>query len=295
MSHHQPPPGPYGPPPGPPPGQPPQGGPNPYAQPPQPGYAYPQQQPQPGYPPPGYPPPGYPQQGYPPPGMPGMPQPPPSGGGKGKAMGLAIGAVVVVAAIVAGVLLLGGGSDEDGGKLTDDGKDYKLTAPKTVLGEYTSEDSGEVPLVGEKAQAFGMTSGMGLDAEWRAAGGAKKLKLLGAYGEVKDPEKSVDAFFSTLKKRSETAGTSDSDALVVGTPERKSPEGLENAIMKCQLIKAKEDPGEGEPSQLPLCAWADFDTVAVVVPSEGTKPLTLDDSARIAADLRKEVRVEDPK
>ncbi|MEU5024986.1 hypothetical protein [Streptomyces milbemycinicus] len=298
MSHNQPPPGPYGPPPaqppGPPSGQPPQGVPNPYAQgipnpapnpyaqgggpyaAPQPGYGYPQQ--------PGY---GYPQ-------TPQTPQPPQSGGGKGKTTGLVIGAVVVIGAIVGGVVLLGGGDD---GKLTDDGKDYRLTAPRTVLGEYANDggDSTAKPLDAEEAEAFGLTAGTGVNAEWATSGDAKKLEMLGAYGDVKDPEKSVDAFFSNLKKRAETAGSGDSDALVVGSPEAKSPEGFDNGVMKCQMIKAKEEPDPDEPSTLALCAWADFDTVAVVVPHEGTKGLTLDESAKIAADLRREVRVEVPK
>ncbi|MGY0062434.1 hypothetical protein ACWY4P_38885 [Streptomyces sp. LZ34] len=308
MSHNQPPPGSYGPPPaqppGPPPGQPPQGGPNPYGQgvpnpapdlyaqggapyaapqPPQPGYGYPQQ-----------PQPGYPQPGYPPPVPPGMPQPPQSGGGKGKTTGLVIGAVVVIGAIVGGVVLLGSGDD---GKMTDDGKDYRLTAPRTVLGEYTSDgdDSTAQPLDAEEAQVFGLTAGTGVNADWATSGDAKKLEMLGAYGDVKDPEKSVDAFFSNLKKKAETAGSEDSDALVVGSPEPKSPEGFENGVMKCQVIKAKEEPDPDEPNTLALCAWADYDTVAVVVPHEGTKNLTLDESAKIAADLRKEVRVEVPK
>ncbi|MGO4751159.1 hypothetical protein AB4212_21510, partial [Streptomyces sp. 2MCAF27] len=257
-----------------------QGGGGPYApppqQPPQPGYGYQQPQAQPGY--------GYPQQ----------PQPPQGGGGKGKTMGLVIGAVVVVGAIVGGVVLMGGGSGDDGGKLTDDGKQYRLTAPQTVLGVYTSKDSDSEPLTGEKAEAFGLTTGTGVNVEWAAAGDAKKLELLGAYGEVKDPEKSVDTFFSTLKKKTE-AGGSDSDALVVGTPERKSPEGFENGVMKCQMLKAKEEPSPDEPGTLTLCTWADYDTVATVVPREGTKSLTLDEAAKIAADLRKEVRVEVPK
>ncbi|MFD8382801.1 hypothetical protein ACFV2X_30540 [Streptomyces sp. NPDC059679] len=302
MSYNQPPPGSYGPPPGqppgPPPGQPPQGVPNPYAQGApnpapspyaQPGYgpyAPPQQQPpQPGY--------GYPQQpGY---GYPQTPQPPQSGGGKGKTVGLVIGAVVVVGAIVGGVMLMGGGSGDDGGgKLTDDGKQYKITAPQTVLGAYKSEDSDTTTLTGEDAQAFGLATGTGVNAEWAATSGGKKLEMLGAYGDVKDPEKSVDAFFSTLKKKSQ-AGGSDSDADVVGTPERKSPEGFENGVMKCQMIRAKEDPSPGEPNTLALCTWADYDTVVTVVPREGAKSLTLDESAKIAADLRKEVRVEVPK
>ncbi|MDX3232633.1 hypothetical protein [Streptomyces sp. ME19-01-6] len=301
MSYNQPPPGPYGPPPaqppGPPPGQPPQGGPNPYAQgvpnpapspyaqggggpyapPPQPGYGYPQQS----------------QPGYPPPVPPGMPQSPQSGGGKGKT-GLVIGAVVVIGAIIGGVVLLGGGDD---GKVTDDGKDYRLTAPRTVLGEYTSDsdDSTAQPLDDEEAKAFGLTTGTGVNADWATSGDAKKLEMLGAYGEVKDPEKSVDAFFGNLKTRSERAGSEDSDALLVGSPERKSPEGFENGVMKCQIIRAKEEPDPDEPNSLALCAWADFDTVAVVVPHEGAKNLTLDESAKIAADLRREVRVEVPK
>ncbi|MER6144160.1 hypothetical protein ABT174_29670 [Streptomyces sparsogenes] len=302
MSHNQPPPGPYGPPPGQPPGPPPQGGPNPYGQG-APGsyaqgapdpyaqggapYAAPQP-PQPGY--------GYPQQPQMPPGYPpGMPPAPPSGGGKGKTTGLVIGAVVVVAAIVGGVLLFRGASDDGG--LTDDGKDYRLTVPSTVLGEYTSDsgDSTAQQLGSEEAKEFGMTSGMGVKVEWATPSDAKKIQMIGVYGTVPDPEKSVDAFFTNLKKKSEGAGGEDSDALVVGSPERKSPAGLENAVMKCQAIRAKEEPSPDEPNTLALCVWADYDTVAVVAPQEGTKDLTLDESAQIATALRKEVRVEVPK
>jgi hypothetical protein len=180
--------------------------------------------------------------------------------------------------------------------VTDDGKDYRLTAPRTVLGEYTSasDESTAEPLDGEEAREFGLTAGMGVKADWATSGDAKKLEMLGVYGEVKDPEKSVDAVFSNLKTRSEAAGSEDSDALV-GTPERKSPAGFENGVMKCQVIRAKEEPDPDEPGALALCVWADYDTVALVVPQEGTKSLTLDESAEIAAALRREVRVEVPK
>ncbi|MEU9790857.1 hypothetical protein AB0E27_09515 [Streptomyces sparsogenes] len=295
MSHNQPPPGPYGTPPGTPPGPPPQGGPNPYGQG-APGpyaqggapYAAPQP-PQPGY---GY---GYPQQPQMPPGYPaGMPPAPPGGGGKGKTTGLVIGAVVVVAAIVGGFALFGGGSDDE---LMDDGKDYRLTVPSTVLGEYTSDsgDSTAQQLDSEDAAEFGMTSGMGVKVEWATPNDAKKIQMMGVYGTVPDPEKSVDAFFTNLKKKSEAVGGEDSDALVVGSPERKSPAGLENAVMKCQAIRAKEEPSPDEPNTLALCVWADYDTVALVAPQEGTRDLTLDESAQIATALRKEVRVEVPK
>jgi hypothetical protein len=208
---------------------------------------------------------------------------------------MVIGALVVVGAIIGGVVLLGGGSG-GGGKVTDDGKIYKLTTPDTVLGDYRSSfhDVGSNrPLTSEQAQAFAMANGKGISTQWATVGEVKKIRLLGAYGEVKDPEKSVDAYFSFLRAKSQTSGSNDSDVELVGTPERKSPEGLDNAVMKCQVIRPQEKPTDPkEPTQLSLCVWGDYDTVGAVAPSEEAKTVTLDQSAKAASDLRKEIRAE---
>ncbi|WAP55625.1 hypothetical protein [Streptomyces sp. S465] len=201
--------------------------------------------------------------------------------------------MAVVGAIVGGVVLFGG---DDGGGVTDDGKEYKLTAPERVLGDYESaySDAGtEKKLTAEQAAAFGVDKGgSGLNAVWETSGEAKRLQLIGAYGEVTDPEKSVDAYFADLERRSRTAGSGDSDVELVGTPERKTPDGLDNAIMKCQTIRTTEETNAEEPTSIALCVWGDYGTVGAVVPTEGNKALTLDESAAIATDLREEVRVE---
>ncbi|MET7762158.1 hypothetical protein ABZS71_09005 [Streptomyces sp. NPDC005393] len=290
MSRDQPPPqGPYGPD-----GAPgPYGPPNPYGQSPQPPSAPPRFPPQ----PPGCPPqPGYPQGGFPPPPPPGG-----SGGGKGKTIGIVIGAVVVAGAIVGGFALAGGGDSGSGG-ITDDGKKYRLTAPTKVLDEYKSwiPAAGQARELSTKdAQTFALKSGKGIDGKWSTADlssgdaseldSAKTVLLYGAYGEVADPEKSVDAYFAYLKQQSRK---SDRSAEVVGSPEKRSPDGFENGIMRCQYVRATKETKPGEPSTLPVCVWGDYSTVGAVVPSDGSKTVSLDQAAKVASDLRKEVRVE---
>jgi hypothetical protein len=300
MSHHQPPPGPYG-------QQPPQ--PGPYGYPPQQpgGYGPPQGQPgygpqqtpaQPGY---GYPqqPPGQPQYGYPQPGMPGAPVPP-QGGGRGKTVGIVVGALAVVGAVIGGVVLFTGG---DGGGAADDGKTYKLTTPQQVLTEYTRSDDAGMPgqeeLTPEDQSRVGIKDGTAVQAGYgtvdpsdrttdpAALASAKFLSFIGAYGEVADPARSVDNFFTYLRAESEK---SDSDTQLVGSAEQMQPEGFDG-VMKCQMI-APKSPQPGEPSEIPLCVWGDHSTVAAVSSAQATGQPTLQDAAELAADLRSEVRVE---
>ncbi|RLL66786.1 hypothetical protein [Streptomyces sp. Z26] len=328
MSFNQPPPGPYGQQPQQP-GQPGRSGqPNPYGQPPQPGYGYPQQPPPPPQPPqqPGYgapqqPPPGgqpaygypqqpgqpygqpYGQQPYGQPGMPGPPvPPPPGGGGKGKAIGLTVGALVVVAAIVGGVVAFTG---DDGGA-SDDGKSYRLEAKPQLLGEYkrmggedtsTGDDFGA-----EDQRRIGITNATGVKATYSTMNmesgstappdpseiaSAKLLSFIGAYGDVADPETSVDAFFTYM--RGEIAG--DDDTEVVGSPEKQSPDGFDNGVMKCQVLRNKA-PEAGEPPQMTMCAWGDKSTLGAVIPVNGASAPSTSEAAKTTADVRNEVRVE---
>ncbi|MQY15599.1 hypothetical protein SRB5_57850 [Streptomyces sp. RB5] len=293
MSHNQPPPNPYGQQPGP------YGG-----QPQQPGYGAPQQpQQQPGY---GYPaqpqqpaggPYGQPQYGQQPPGMP----PAPAGGGGGGSKKT----VTIVAAVVA-VALIGGGAwwflgKDSGSGLSDDGKAYKLTVPKTVLGEYKSMGDGsqsDDSLKPAEAKELGIEKSKSVSAVYStidltdtdnldAFDKAKTLLYFGAYGTLADPEKSLDAFWAKMKRESADDKTSE----LVGSPETFTPDGLDGAIMQCQMIKNKK-PEEGQPAQSPLCAWADYDTLGAVGPGQGAKSYTLDEAADFGAKLRQEVREE---
>ncbi|MER5216901.1 hypothetical protein ABT063_41845 [Streptomyces sp. NPDC002838] len=320
MSHNQP--GPYG-------GQPQQPGPygqqpGPYGQPPQappaqPGYGFPQQapppQPQPGY--------GYPQQ--PPQGVPpqqpygqqapygqqppygqapyGVPQPPASGGGKKKA-GIIIGAVAVVAAIGVGAYFVIGAG---GGGLEDDGA-HTLSTPAEALGEYHratkdgasvgDESAAELEQSGVKngKSVFGFYSTIeGYDPSDPStapsaaeAAASKSISFVGVSGEIADPEKALDIFFANFKKSTEEDSSgSGGQAKLVGEPEEVDVDG---ALMKCQAAKGTDQRTKQEKTDW-FCAWADYSTLAMVSPGDGTKGVTKDVAADLTTKFRTEVRV----
>ncbi|MEU2774341.1 hypothetical protein ABZ646_15690 [Streptomyces sp. NPDC007162] len=325
MSYTQP--GPYG---GPPPQQPGPYGqqPGPYGGPPQapqPGYGYPQQAPpaQPGPygqqpPQPGY---GYPQQGVPPQQNPygqqpppygqppygqqpyGVPQPPAPGGGK-KKTGLVIGAVAVVAAIGVGAYFVLGGSGS--GALKDDGP-HKLTAPASLLSAKYKRvgDSSEQKASSSDAKDLaktGVTDATSVTAIYSTvdlkslntsdptavakAQTAENVTLFGVYGTVKDPQAALDATFANMKKD----GSSDNSVQFVGDAQSVSPAGLDGAVMKCQQAKGKNQL-TGKAQTAYLCIWADYSTIGMVEPTAAVTSYSVDESAKIAADVRGEVRV----
>ncbi|TLQ45917.1 flagellar basal body-associated FliL family protein [Streptomyces marianii] len=298
MSYNQP--GPYG---GHPQQPGPYGPPGPYGQPPQgpggapqPGYGYPQQTPQ-GVPPqqPGY---GYPQAqqpgpyGQPPLGAPPGPQgpggqppygagpgayppPPPSQPG-GKKSGLLIGGVVVALAVIAGGVWWftsgGGGSD-----VAADTKGYKLT-PAAAVGEFKKDKDGpEKFSAKEKAEAetlLGIKNAQRAGASYKAGDPGQPMKgkamsLTGLWGEIDDPEKALDGWFKKLEEGDEE-GSDDVKVEFVGEPSYVEPAGFEGAIMKCQtarLIPTGDTSSAGvgaKTIEVPMCAWADFSTIAGV-------------------------------
>ncbi|WP_372407668.1 hypothetical protein [Streptomyces luteireticuli] len=314
MSYPQP--GPYGQPP-----QQPQGGaPNPYAQggaPGAPGYGYPPPPAQPGpYGAPPQAPYGQPPQPNPYGQQPGMPGPypppvPPQKGGAGKTVAIVLGALVLVGAIVGGAVVFmkkdGGGGG--GTTVASDGKKYKLTAPETVAGEYTKASSATGP--GPNNSSLNdikshVTNPETLSAQYRSGTGltAKSLYLTGVYGEIKDPEAVVDAWFADAKddaKKKADSGTSTATVEFEGDPQKVTPEGLDNAVMKCQKMKSTPktaSPMGPKSMNFTVCIWGDHSTVGNVVPmdlasmSSGGQGMSIDDAAALAAKVRHDSRVE---
>ncbi|MEV0962338.1 hypothetical protein AB0J25_06935 [Streptomyces sp. NPDC049910] len=295
MSHNQP--GPYG-------GQPRQPGPygpsGPYGPPPQgaggapqSGYGQPQQPPQ-GFPPQqpghGY---GYPQAPQPGPygpqpgpygqqppygagpgAYPPPPPPPARRGGGWKAL-VAGGAVVALAAVAGGAWWLTSGGAGSG--VAADTKGYRLT-PAASAGEFrkdkdspdrlsAKEQSEAEALLGvEDARQAGANYTSG-DPEQPLTG--KALSLTGFWGEIDDPEKALDGWFRKL----EEGGGDDSDDVrieFVGEAADVEPAGFEGALMKCRTARLTptgdaSSAGLGAKTfEVPMCAWADFSTIAGV-------------------------------
>lgn len=304
MSYNQP--GPYGQQPGPYGGQPPQQ-PGPYGQPaPQPGYGYPQQPPAPGVPPQGYPqqPPAY---GYQQPGMPTQPmygtQQPPK---KSKA-GVVIAVIVAVAAIAGGgwYFTKGGGAS---GSVASDTKGYKLVAPETVDDFKKDPKYQDKPMTDQdktEAEAVGIKNPTKVAQQYKSGDpsnplSAKALSFTGYYGDIADPEKSVDGFFATAKLN---AGKDKSMSVeLIGSPQALTPSGFKGAVMKCQEMKftaASTSTTAKGPKEftLPVCIWGDYSTLSVVSASDfasvlaGKPGYTLQQTSELAAKLYNTARV----
>ncbi|MEU3912694.1 MULTISPECIES: hypothetical protein [unclassified Streptomyces] len=304
-------PGPYGQQPPPPP--------NPYGQQPQqPAYGYPQQAPPPAYPQPTPPPPpGYPQQGgyqTPPAPQPAYgyqqqpPQqgymPPPAPPKKSKA-GPIIAVIAVVAVIGgAGWWFLGG----SGGSVSDATKGYKLVAPDSV-GEFQKNPEYKEQPISDKdkreAEAAGIKNPTQVGMSYKAGDPknpltTKGLTFSGLYGDIADPEKSVDGYFALFKVN---AAQKNDKATVelVGSPKSITPSGFKGAVLKCQEIKyIPKDPTATKGIKefaAPLCIWGDYSTLAVVTASDaasimaGKPGYTLEQDADLAAKLYNTARV----
>ncbi|MGW0393982.1 hypothetical protein ACWDYJ_24440 [Streptomyces sp. NPDC003042] len=288
-------PGPYGQQPPPPP---------PYGQPaPQPGYGYPQQPPPPGLPPQGYaqqPPPQQ-QYGYQQPPYGGMPPQPPK-----KSKAGAVIAVVLVVAVIAGggwYFLKDGGPG--GGSAAADTKGYKLAFPESVDSyQGRPQDPGapdpNAPLKPEEKanfEALGVKNPTATGAQYQF-GGDKKGKVLtakGYWGEIADPEKTVDAWFAAFSQPNKATQASGFKSELVGAPKPITPAGFKGNVLKCATIKMTplKPPTGKTPTgmEVPTCVWADQSTLApinVLDPASmltGGPGATLDEVAALAAKL----------
>ncbi|MEV4923959.1 hypothetical protein [Streptomyces roseoverticillatus] len=262
--------------------------PGPYGQPPQQpgpyGQGAPAGQPGYGYPPPPPPPPGTPygaapqapQQPWgvpqqPQPGYPGGQYPPPvppqNGGGKGKAIGITIGAVAVVGALIAGaVYFMGGGGDV---------APYTIVMPDKLLdGKYT-KSSASAPGAKQtdtkdltddkKAKELGISNGTGVSGAYTNAE-KQTLTVVGVYGELSDPEKTVDAMIAKSeedeKKNSSAMGVK---VETVSPWAEVSPSGFDGAIMKCETKKTSYTMGTmSSTGEVSVCMWGDSSAMGVV-------------------------------
>ncbi|MDT3724494.1 hypothetical protein ROS62_06150 [Streptomyces sp. DSM 41972] len=290
----------------------------------QPGYGYPQQPGQPGQPgiPPQQPPYGQqPQYGQPPYAQPQYgtpPQPPVSGGGGGggKVAAIVVGAVAVVTAIGVGAYLLIGGDGGTAAGLTDDGP-HKLTVPKTVLGEYQrfgdgSEESGSE--TAKDMERSGVKNGTAILGQWSTADfgnydpadpstagdfpdqsellTAKGITMVGGYGEISDPQKTLDTFFSNIQdKVEESAGQNTGgmeNAELVGEPEEVEIAGT---VARCQSTKSTNALTKKESTDW-FCAWADHSTVGMVSPGDNAGTgVGKDTAVDLTTKLREQIRV----
>ncbi|MEE1741475.1 hypothetical protein [Streptomyces sp. BE147] len=288
----QPPQGPYGPP------QPQQ---NPYGQPAAPG-PYPQQQQPYGYPQAPPPPPqqgGWGQPGIPGgqpqmPGQPPLPGQPQMGGWppqgpqppRRKRTGLIVG-------IVAGAVVAAGGVAFGVSQLADKGADavfpeaeYRLVVSKKLLDEEFTLANDMSKTEGKEIEDTpdpSVRDGKAIIAQYTADGGSA-LVLSGMYGRLASPD---------FMRGKIMEGAAEADGATLVVPAKKvTPEGYDTTI-ECQVVQSKESGGT---ANIPMCAWGDDNTaamVAVIRPEnvlKDAKSIDLKQAAEETAKVRDETR-----
>jgi hypothetical protein len=265
---------------------------------------------QPGY---GQVPPQQPGYGQVPPQQPGYDYPqqqqpygygqPPQQGGNGRRTAVIAGAVVALVAIGAGVFFFVNKSDSGG--LKNDGKKYKLITPETVATDYTIQHDSEFEDTdGFEDDTMKLLSANGMtDAQKAQAGylqgsdvSGRLLSFEGAYGTVKDPQKTADEMMKSLRDDPDK-DDKDSKTEFLGAPQTLHPAGAEDAVVQCQAARIT-DVSSSKAYTLSVCLWADYSTVGTVAPfdlgvlTNGTGTgMSAADTADLLSKVRKDVRV----
>lgn len=215
---------------------------------------------------------------------------PPTGGSRtGKTVGTI--AATVAGLVVAGLVL--NRVNEVGAQATGAGfpeAEYRLTVPKTLVdGTYElSEDASQTKGKEVIKDAYDPKIRNPQPATARYASGSPTapgvLALSGMYGQFKDPAGA---------RRKMISGAAEADgAKTAVLPQDLTPAGSDITVT-CQVLTSVQD---GETTTLPMCAWADDNTGAVVAvvsaETAGRSPgsVDLDQLAKTTLKVRSEAR-----
>lgn len=234
----------------------------------------------------------------------GPPQPPApqwqprqQSGGGGRKAGLVVLIVVVLAGLGVGGYFLKdklGGNDDDGTysygyqlTLPTTTGDFRIAGPAKPVTDFDRDRLNQVGLSDPKGTSATYYAGISpaeaanLDPSQLGSREVTTMGVFGAWGEVADPEKAVDALFQYGVEQAH--GTNGIDLTLVGEPEPEQPHGIEDATMKCQYAEVTG-------IRVAICVWADDHTIGFVTlqrqNAQGPVELPLDVAADHVSALR---------
>ncbi|MFE5871027.1 hypothetical protein ACFQ6V_20590 [Streptomyces roseifaciens] len=231
------------------------------------------------------------------------PQPPvqpygqPSRRLSGKTLGIGAGVLAVLAALVGGGLYMVSGNGDKTGA-------YTIAMPQTLAdGEYRqlpgkkekkgldAEDRAEMKKLGlEKVE--GDNAGYRNDKK-------QGLQVIGFYGAIPDPAKSVDKMIKGMAEDKDDAAPSPGDEIKRGEYKDYRPSGFDGAVLKCKQDTMAFTVVDAKFSQTTSqCIWGDKGTVGLVIShsmgsgddAQESDGLPADKLAELTAKIRNEVR-----
>ncbi|WP_228990186.1 hypothetical protein [Streptomyces sp. DH8] len=207
---------------------------------------------------------------------------PPRGKRVGLIVGIALGAMVVAGGIVFGVARFA----DRGSELVYPEAEYRLVVQKQLLGgEFTlgddlSETEGKEI---EETPDVSVRDAEAVVAHYTSAEGGA-LILSGMYGRLASPSMMRGTI---MEGAADTGG-----GKVVVPPEEFTPQGY-GIVIECQVVQSDQ---LGTRANVPMCAWADENTAALVAlvrtqdVAEDADSIDLAAAAKETAQVRKEAR-----
>ncbi|MFH9609983.1 hypothetical protein [Streptomyces sp. NPDC017448] len=207
---------------------------------------------------------------------------PPRGKRVGLIVGIALGAMVVAGGIVFGVARFA----DRGSELVYPEAEYRLVVQKQLLdGEFTlgddlSETEGKEI---EETPDVSVRDAEAVVAHYTSAEGGA-LILSGMYGRLASPSMMRGTI---MEGAADTGG-----GKVVVPPKEFTPRGY-GIVIECQVVQSDQ---LGTRANVPMCAWADENTAALVAlvrtqdVAEDAKSIDLAAAAKETAQVRKEAR-----
>ncbi|WP_425828868.1 hypothetical protein [Streptomyces fractus] len=179
------------------------------------------------------------------------------------------------------------GDESDPHLATDDPKAlawYEMKRPTEIATSYSDELLDNANTSDPDAAQ---------DALQRARN-SKRFSVTGAYGHFDKPELALSYYFGLVEKKL-TEATDKAPGHVVSSldePEETEADSLDGAVMKCADLKVDNWDDDDPATETTVCGWADYSTVGVVTPYDGTLQVSKEDSAELTGHIRSEMRVE---
>ncbi|MER5438974.1 hypothetical protein [Streptomyces sp. NPDC002790] len=137
-------------------------------------------------------------------------------------------------------------------------------------------------------------TGVAQDALQRA-GNSKRFSITGGYGRFDNPELALAYYFELVGDKL-TEATDKAPGHVVsslGVEEDTEADSLGgDAVMRCADLRVDNWDDDNPATETTVCGWADYATVGVVTPYDGTFGLTTEEAAELTGHVRSEMRVE---
>jgi hypothetical protein len=197
------------------------------------------------------------------------PQPP---SGRSNKTGLIIGFVLVLAVIAVGGVYVKNHLLADDGEKTEV-TSYQLTLPVTTGDFRIAKPAEKVKEFDQdRLDKVGLSNPKGVTATYYAGITADEaanmtdpsqlgsrevttMGVFGAWGKLGDPETAVDGLMEYgIDEASKTGGI---DMKLVDKPQKMTPAGFDDGVMKCQYAEITG-------IKVPVCAWADGGTIGFV-------------------------------